>query len=217
VLAFLRVRIEEQNIDEFWDYIIDNNEKIQSEFDNDAKLVYIVKRAGYNLISIFIIADDPDVIGTFILKDISKHDGVMGFWLLNMIDLKFFHIPPKIPSDWKRYTITFGTTPKELEDVYDALSKMKPSKIITPVYIGLNFHLFGWDCIMMSLLAKDENALQKFITENIKNLEFVEVKQIAQIEKSSRLISSEDLAEYVKTHVLPDGCIENLILDMDEL
>ena len=169
------------------------------------------------LITIILITDDPDIVGNFIKKDISKHDGVMGFWLLDIIDMKFFHIPPGIPSDWNRYTITFGTEPKNLEDIYDKLSTINPSKTFSPVYIGLNFHLFGWDCIIMSILAKDESTLQQFISENIKNLGFVEVKQIAQIEKSYRIISKADWANYAKTHVVPQGCSEMLVLELSDL
>jgi len=217
VLAILRVRIEEEKLDEFWDYLIENSEKILSEFGNDAKILYVTKRAGYSIVSIFIITDDPDIIGTFIMKKISRYNGVIGVWLLNLINMKFFHIPPEIPLYWKRYTITLSAMPKDVGEVYDALSKTEPSETVSPVYIGLTFHLFGWDCIMMSLLAKDESALQQFITEKIKNLGRVEVKQIAQVEKSKRMISQADWVKYAKTHVIPEGCGEKLVLDVGDL
>ncbi len=201
MLAIVRVKMRNGN-DGLWNYIYDNKQELEKQFNNCVELMYMTKRAKHEDTSLFIHAEDPNCFGEFVAKVITHIPGVEGIWMFNMMNMKFFYLQENLLDEWTRYIVTINTHPSRVEDVYKALSNLNSNSDIAPVYLAYTFHLFG-DNIMFSLLANDTQAAQKFTMKNIKDLPGVLRTNVTAIEKQERLTSRESWKLYVKSNLLP--------------
>lgn len=201
MLAIVRV-IMRNGSDLLWDYILENKKEIEKEFNGQAKLMYITKRARHEDTSLFISADNPDTLGDFVAKRIAKIQGVDKIWLISLMKMKFYKIPEQLLMEWQRCVVTIRAYPNKFAEIYDSISKFVSTSDVAPVYIAYTYHLFG-DSIMFSMITREINDAQKYIENNIKNLPGVFGYTTTFIEKQQRLASKEEWKEYVKTNLLP--------------
>lgn len=120
--------------------------------------------------------------------------------------MRFFCLDESLLENWDRYVITIRTKPNKFEETYNALSKHKPSTNAAPVYIIYTFHLYG-DSIMYSIIAKDEEAADQFIMNNMKVLPDVFRTNTTCIQKQIRLTSPESWKIYVKSNLIQQDMV----------
>jgi len=170
------------------------------ELGSNVRLLYLTKRSKHNSISLFMHVDNIDVMGDFISTKISKIQDVDGVWVFNMINPKFFPIPKGTTPNLTRYTLTIRAYPKHLQDIYETLCNYKPRVDFVVTYVANTFHLFG-DSVMMSFLAKDDEAVKEFVDNEVKTLSGVLQTNTFIIEKTHRLIPREEWQNYA--HIYP--------------
>jgi DNA-binding Lrp family transcriptional regulator len=200
MLAIVRVKMRNGNND-LWNYIVENDNTIESEFNGEAKLMYITRRARHEDTSLFIRAKNPDVLGNFVANNIATIEGADKIWMINLMGMKFFKIPEKLLDEWQRSVVTVRAYPSKYSDIYNSISNLAPNSDVAPVYLAYTFHLYG-DSLMFSLVSKDVNSAQKFIEDNIKNLPGVFGHTTTVIEKQQRLAGKDDWKEYVRANLL---------------
>jgi len=191
-------RLQSHNgINGLWDTILENHKEMEKEMEKDVRLLYLTQRAKHNDVSLFMDVDNIDVMGDFISNRISTIEEIDGVWIFNMINPKFFLIPQGTTPNLKRYTVTIRVYPKHLNDVYNALCNIFPKPDCLIAYVANSFHLFG-DSIMVSIMAKDEVQVEKFIQENIKPLPGILQAHSSHIERTHRLITREEWQKYAR-------------------
>ncbi|UCF08009.1 MAG: hypothetical protein JSW28_10275 [Thermoplasmata archaeon] len=200
MLAIVRVKMRNGNND-LWNYIVENDNTIESEFNGEAKLMYITRRARHEDTSLFIHAKNPDVLGKFVADNIAAIEGVDKIWMVNLMGMRFFRIPEKLLDEWQRLIVTVRVYPCKYSEVYNSISRLPQTQDVAPVYLAYTFHLYG-DSLMFSLVSKDLSSVQDYIQENIKNLPGVSGHTTTVIEKQQRLAPKEDWKEYVKANLL---------------
>jgi DNA-binding Lrp family transcriptional regulator len=201
MLAIVRVKIMDDN-DSLWEYVLENKETIEKEFNGQAQLMYITKRARHEDTSLFISAENPDILGNFLAKKVSKIEGVDKIWMINLMGMKFFKIPEEKLMEMQRAVVTIRAYPNKFDEIYNGLSKFQPFGDFIPVYVAYTFHYYG-DSLMFSLVANDIKGIQGYIEENIKEIPGVFGYTTDFIEKQQRLASKEVWKGYVKENLLP--------------
>lgn len=201
MLAIVRIKMRDGS-DLLWDYVLENKDKIEKEFNGQAKLMYITKRARQEDTSLFISAENPDVLGNFIAKRVSTIEGADKIWIINLMGMKFFKIPEKLLMEWQRAVVTIRAYPNRFAGIYSAISKLAPTSDAAPVYIAYTFHLFE-DSLMFSLIAKDVKGVQQYLESNIKDLPGIFGYTTNFIEKQQRLASKNHWKDYVRANLLP--------------
>jgi hypothetical protein len=163
--------------------------------------MYITKREKYDDTSLFIQAGTSDCFGDFVAKVVAKIPSVDEIWMLNMMNMKFFYLPEILLEEWQRFVVSIRTHPNKFEETYNAITKMVPTTDAAPVYIAYTFHLYG-DSIMFSIVAKDEEAANRFVEENINNLPEVFTTHITGIKKQHRLATRESWKIYIRSNLI---------------
>lgn len=199
MLAIVRVKTE-QGSDVLWDYILENQEELEKEFEGRAKLVYITKRARHEDTSLFIKADDPDVLGDFVAKRIAKIKGVDAIWMFNPTNMKFFYIKESLLRARTRFVATIKAYPSEYENIYNSISNLPETSEIIPVYLAYTFHLFT-DSILFSFVAEDVESAQKFTAKNIGIMPGVLGTSLSTIKRQQCLSSEEEWKDHVRAHL----------------
>jgi hypothetical protein len=132
---------------------------------------------------------------------IAQIPGIEEIWMLNLMNMKFYYLPEILLEEWQRFVVSIRVPPNKFEDTYYRLAKIIPSSEAAPVYIAYTFHMYG-DSITFSLVAKDHEAANKFVEENVNNLPGIHVTNLTGIEKQMRLTSPESWKLYVKSNLL---------------
>jgi hypothetical protein len=204
MLVIVRVKTRDKD-DELWNYIIENHTELENKFKKlhgSIQLVYISRRARHEDTSLFIHSNQPNLLGDFIAQAIAPIKGVEKIWMLNMLDMRFFHLPKNLRENGQRFIVNIRGHPNNVEDIYNSLTKLAPASDAAPQYAAYTFHLYG-DSIMFSVAAKDRKAAESFIEKKVSVLPGVIKTNITRIVKQERLASSEVWKEYVKAHLLP--------------
>jgi hypothetical protein len=205
-MAIVRVKTN-QGSNVVWDYITTNHKELEKGFDNCVELMYITKREKYDDTSLFIQSGNPDCFGDFVSKIIAPIPGVDEVWMINLLNMKFYHLEEKLLSDWQRYVVTIRSPPNKFLETYNALSHLTPTSNASPVYLAYTFHLYG-DSIMFSFLAEDLKAANKYVEENIITLPEVFRTNIVGIQREQRLTSPESWKIQIKSNLLPQPVAE---------
>jgi hypothetical protein len=205
MLAIVRVKTD-KGADVLWDYVKENHIKLERKFDNCVEIMYMTKREKYNDTSLFIQSGSPNCIGDFIAKVVAHIPKTEEIWMFNVMNMKFYFIPEILLEQWQRFSVTIRTPPNKFEETYYNLSKIQPSDDAAPVFIAYTFHMFG-DSIKFSLVAKNAEAANKFIEENVNSLPEVHTTHIVAIEKQERLTSPESWKLFIKSNLISKGSI----------
>jgi hypothetical protein len=205
MLAIVRVKTREGS-DVIWDYLKNNHKALERKFDNCVEIMYMTKREKYEDTSLFIQSGSPDCFGDFVSKVIAHIPGVDEIWMFNVMNMKFYYIPEILLNQWQRFSVTIRTPPNKFEETYYELSKLIPTVDVAPVFIAYTFHMYG-DSIKFSIVAKDKEAANKFIAENVTSLPDVHATHIIGVEKQERLAIPESWKLFVKSNLISKGSI----------
>ncbi|MEK7448497.1 MAG: hypothetical protein AAB019_03330 [Planctomycetota bacterium] len=199
ILAHAQMESEHDSLTPVWDEIINQKENLQTTLQDKGRLLYLTKRIGYNEASLFVHVKDAQVITELITSHLAKIKGVSGIWVIQLFKPKFFPLP-RDTHLMKRFVITAKVEPACLSDVYKKLLNPNLPDGLKKVYYAFTFHLYD-DCLQFSLLADQEETVQKYVKEILSQMTGVLKTAVYPIEKTKPFISYEDWQEYAKEGV----------------
>jgi hypothetical protein len=186
---------EENGVNPLWEQIIQNH---ASWDDIDIEVLYLTYHPKENVHSLLVDFKDIGDYELFKSKYLDGLKPVSGITHGELIKPVFFTIPKGTPMEYKRYAVTITADPIEYENLYSTLSQFKPGENIIISYLTY-LREIGKD-ILLSVVAKDSDEVEKFISESIKPLKGVQFIKTIYISRTKRLISKEKWHEIVKPY-----------------
>lgn len=214
MITIIRMKSQEHR-EKFFDYIISQKEELQKGIEGKGRLLYLSKRAKHEDVSLFIHTLNPDVLGDFIADHLSKIEHITSTWVINMIKPVFYPLP-KDTKNMKRFTITLKVFPKSLKDVYQSIVNATLPDGFKMAYTAYTCHLFG-DCIQFSILAENEETLNKYLAEAVNKIPGVLNTTINLIEMTRPLVSYDEWKQYSSIHGIVPSWDETLMISQFQL
>lgn len=180
------------------DFILSHKDDLQKGIEGKGRLLYLSKRAIHEDVSLFIHTLDSDALGDFIADPLSEIEHITSAWIINLIKPIFYPLP-RDTKDLRRFTITLKVFPKNLKYVYQNIATSSLPTGFMMAYIAYTCHLFG-DCIQFSILAKEEKALNKYLTEVVNKIPGVLKTTVNLIVRTWPLISYDEWKQYSAEH-----------------
>jgi translation elongation factor EF-1beta len=210
MINIIRIKSQEKK-EKICDVIMSQIDELQESIKGKGHLLYLSKRLKHKDVSLFIHTSDPSVLGNFIAERLNNIENITDIWVINMIKPVFFPLP-KDTKDMKRFTISLKVFPKNQRDVYEHIANDKLPEGIKLAYIAYTFHLFG-DSIQFSILAKDEEKLNKYLTGTVNKLPGVLSTTVNQIERTRPLVSYDEWKRYSSQHGIVPSWDEELMVN----
>jgi len=209
MISIIRLKSQERK-ERICDYVMSQVNELQESIKGKGQLLYLSKRARHEDISLFIHMVDPDILGDFIAEHLNKIEDITGIWVINMIKPVFYPLP-KDTKNMKRFAITMKVFPKNLKDVYQNIAASALPDGLKMAYIAYTFHLFG-DCIQFSILAEEEETLNKYLTETVDKIPGVLSTTINMIERTRPLVSYDKWKQYSSEYGIVPSWDEALMI-----
>lgn len=209
MISIIRLKAQERK-ERIWDYVMSQVNELQESIKGKGQLLYLSKRAKHEDVSLFVHMVDPDILGDFIAEHINKIENVTGIWVINMIKPVFYPLP-KDTKNMKRFAITMKVFPKDLKDVYQNIAASALPDGLKMAYIAYTFHLFG-DCIQFSILAEEEETLNKYLTEIVDKIPGVLSTTLNLIERTRLLVSYDEWKQYSSEYGIVPSWDEELMI-----
>jgi hypothetical protein len=187
-----------------WNYIVNN---YRSWDNKDVKPLYLTQRDIYNDISLVVNSKSADAFAQFILDNLTNLNSIEDIWMFNLMEPRLFAIPENLSQNLKRYTIALNILPKEAINVYDRLSKIRPTPDLIITYITYTYHKRS--NILISLLAGNRNSVNEFIIDYVDGIKGVIRSEIIPIIKSKNLASAEEWKEQCSKYFMIRDTNEN--------
>jgi len=210
MITIIRLKSQEKK-EKICDYIMSQTNELQESIKGKGQLLYLSKRARHEDVSLFVHTVDPNVLGDFIAEHLNKIEHITGIWVINMIKPVFYPLP-KDTKNMKRFTITLKVFTKNLKDVYQNIATADLPGGLRMAYIAYTFHLFG-DCIQFSILAENEETLNKYLTEVVNKIPGVLNTTINLIERTRPLVSYDEWKQYSSKHGIVSSWDEELMIN----
>jgi len=207
-----RSGVSRQVIDEVWDRVVKDHAKWRSRH---VRPLFLTHRDMQEDTSLIVKADDPDSLADFIATHIASIPNLRGIWVLNMANIKVFRLPKDRPRDLRRFTVTIDALPRNVHNVYERISNLRPSDEIIITYIAQTFQSFN-AAIMVSVLARSRNHMEAFVREYISPIQGVDGTEITYISKTLRLVSPEQWLKEVGPYLVSPGRMRVKKLDADD-
>ena len=139
----------------------------------------------------------------FLNEHVLPLECVMGVYIFNLMKPMFFPIPSGTCLDLKRFTVNINTVPARLNEIYQGICRIEPTKYFVVAYIAYTFQEHGSD-IVVSLLAESLSAAKQGVREHIDTLEGVLDTNIVRVTRTRRLYSSKNEGKLKGTPYKPD-------------
>ncbi len=173
-------------------------------------MLFLSRRAKHEDVSLFVHVADPDVLGSLIADQLSKIEGLTGCWIISMLKPIFFPLP-RDTSKMRRSTITVKVFPPRLADTYESLSRPDLPPRIMMAYLAYTCHLYG-DCLQFSMLAKNEDSLNRYIADKVRTLPGVLRTTVDSIERTRPLVSYDEWKDYSTLHSIVPSWDERFMI-----
>jgi hypothetical protein len=198
------VSLQTANMDRVWRRIVREHSKWNGK---NARVAYLTHRSLQEDVSVILDAKSMDAVADFVLKHIASMKEAAGIRVMPLMLPRFFRVPKGMTSQMKRYTTSIKVDPNELDNVYEYLSGLIPSKAIAPVYLACALNGFGRD-LMFSFLCPGETTAKKFVSTYIIPCKGILDTRTTLISHSKRLIEKEDWLAIIKKHSYEKGVTE---------
>lgn len=209
MISIIRLKSQERK-ERICDYVMSQVNELQESIKGKGQLLYLSKRAKHEDVSLFVHMVDPDILGDFIAEHLNKIEDVTGIWVINMIKPVFYPLPQDT-KNMKRFAITMKVFPKNLKDVYRKIATAALPDGLKMAYIAYTFHLFG-DCIQFSILAEEEETLNKYLTEVVNKIPGVLSTTVNLIERTRPLVSYDEWKQYSSEYGIVPSWDEALMI-----
>ncbi len=210
MIAIVRMKAQERP-ESLWDYVVTHTEELQDKLRERGRLLYISRRAKHEDVSLFVHVADSDVLGSVIADELGGIQDLTGCWVINMLKPVFFPLP-KDTRKMERYVVTLRVFPSHLSEVYEDLLRVVVPQGIMMTYLALTCHLYG-DSLQFSVLADDEDRLNRFIADRVKPMPGVLKTTISYVERTKPLVSYDEWMTYSTHHSLIPSWSERLMVD----
>jgi DNA-binding Lrp family transcriptional regulator len=170
--------------------------------ETDVKLLYLTQRSHENEISVILDIKNTDALGDFITRHLSTLDNIKGVRIFNLIRPRFFPIPKDTSMDYKRFAIAIKADPKEYANIYHSIMELEPEENAIVTYIAYTFEAISQD-ILVSIIARDFNAVNNFVKNRIEVIKGVRDTTIEHITKTKRLIAHDKWEKYIEPYKAP--------------
>ena len=180
--------------EKMWSAIMAQKNSLQSALGKNGQLLYITKRADFNEASLFIHTKDFNSIINLVTEHLNTLDEVSAISIVYLIKPRFFPVP-KDTYNLKRFILSLKVHPKSLKDVYKKLLNPNMPKGIRKVYYAFTFQ-HNNEALQYSLLAEDEESVQKYIAESIQSIDGIIKTEVHQAEKTKPFISYKEWLKY---------------------
>jgi translation elongation factor EF-1beta len=177
-----------------WSAIMEQKDSMQSALGKNGQLLYLTKRIEFNEASLYIHTSDIMSIINLVTEHLSTVDEVSAISIIHLIKPRFFPVP-KDTYNLKRFIISLKVHPKSLKDVYKKLLNPNLPEGIIKVYYAFTFQNNN-EALQYSVLAEDEESVQKFIAESIHSIDGIIKTELHQAEKTKPFISYKEWLEY---------------------
>jgi translation elongation factor EF-1beta len=177
-----------------WSAIMEQKDSMQSALGKNGQLLYLTKRIEFNEASLYIHTADFISIINLVTEHLNTVDEVSAISIVHLIKPRFFPVP-KDTYNLKRFIISLKVHPKSLKDVYKKLLNPNLPEGIIKVYYAFTFQNNN-EALQYSVLAEDEESVQKFIAESIHSIDGIIKTELHQAEKTKPFISYKEWLEY---------------------
>jgi len=209
MITIIRLKSQERK-QKICDDILSRIGELQESIRGRGLLLYLTKRVKHEDVSLIVHTTDPNVLGDFITEQLSKIEHITSIWVINMMKPIFYPLP-KDTKNMKRFTITLKVFPNNLKDVYHYIVTSTLPDYLKMAYITYTCHLYG-DCIQFSILAEEEEALNKYMCEVVNKIPGVLNTTVNLIERTRPLVSYDEWKQYSSNHgIVPSWDEESMI------
>jgi len=209
MISIIRLKSQERK-ERICDLVMAQLDELQESIKDKGMLLYLTKRARHEDVSLFIHTVDPNFLGDFIAKSLSKIDHVTAIWAIHMIKPIFYPLP-KDTKNMKRFAISLNVFIKCLENVYQNIETGSLPDGLKLAYLAYTFHLFE-DSLQFSILTENEESLNNYLTEVVEKIPGVLRTTVNLIERTRPLVSYEAWREYSSKHGIVPSWDENLMI-----
>ncbi|MFC2160687.1 hypothetical protein ACFLRX_03430 [Acidobacteriota bacterium] len=197
MISLIRIQSQEKR-EKLWNNFLSHLDELKENLSGNGRLLYLSQRARHQDITLFVHVPDPNVLGNFISTDLSIIEDITSIWAINLMKPIFLPLP-KDTKEKTRFSISVKVFPSKLTDVYESLFKQSFRDDLKMVYIAFTFHLFE-ESIIFSLLADNEETMEKHIRTVANKIPGVLQTRTHQISKTKPLISYEEWKSYATRH-----------------
>ncbi len=209
MITIIRLKSQERK-QKICDDILSRMDELQESIRGRGMLLYLTKRVKHEDVSLIVHTTDQNVLGDFITEQLSKIKHLTSIWVINMIKPIFYPLP-KDTKRMKRFTITLKVFPNNLKDVYHNIATSTLPDYLKMAYITYTCHLYG-DCIQFSILAEEEEALGKYMSEVVNKMPGVLNTTVNLIERTRPLVSYDEWKQYSSNHgIVPSWDEESMV------
>lgn len=210
MIAIVRLKSQEKR-ERICDDIFFQIEELQRGLKGKGLLLYLSKRMKHEDVSLFIHTTDASVLGDFIADRLSRIEHITDMWVINLIKPIFYPLP-KDTKRMKRFVIALKVFPKNLDDVYQYISKAVLPMGLRMAYIAYTFHLFG-DSLQFSVLTEQEEALTEYLSGVIDQIPGVLKRTVNRIVRTRPLVSYDAWKQYSSNHGIVTTWDEALMIE----
>lgn len=210
MISIIRLKSQEMK-EKICDPILSQIDELQEGLNGKGQLLYLTKRVKHEDVSLFIHTTAPNVLGDFIVEQLSKIKHITGIWVINLIKPLFYPLP-KDTKNMRRFSITLEVFPNNLKDVYEKISNASFPEELKMAYIAYTFHMFG-DIIQFSVLAETDETLNKFLAETINKIPGVLNTNVNLISRTRPLVAYDEWKHYSAKHGIVPFWDEELMIN----
>jgi len=160
--------------------------------------LYATQTEGMMNIGVIFDVKDPDDIAQFLTENIVKCDEVHHTKTISLMKPVFFPIPKNKPENIQRYLIRIYAHPRYYKRIYDYLINYKYPHNLFPIYISYSL---GDEDVIMNVGADSRGTVNRFLKENIRNLDGVDQSSFYPVFRAKRFASLEKLIAHEKKYL----------------
>ncbi len=184
------------DLQKIWSYVEDD--MISHETSKYVTPLYATQTEGMMSVGVIFNVKDPDDIAHFLTENLAKYDEIHHTKTVSLMKPIFFTIPKEKPETLHRYVIRIYTHARHYKDIYNYLAEFDYPFNLFPIYIAYSL---GDEDIIMNVGADSPETVNKFVRENIRNLDGADTATFYPVIKAKRFASLEQLAKQQKEHL----------------
>jgi hypothetical protein len=184
------------DINKIWAYI--ENDMVSTIKSERVRPLYATQSEGMMNVGVILDVDDPDDVADFLTDTVSKYDEIQYTKTISLMKTVFFPIPKEKPANLQRYVIRIFTHARHYKDIYNHLTNFDYSSNLFPIYITYSL---GEEDIIVNLGADSRETVNKFVKENLRQLDGLDSVRVFPVLKAKRFASLEELLEKQREHL----------------
>lgn len=188
------------DINKIWGYI--ENDMVSSIKTDKVTPLYATQSEGMMNVGIILDVKNPDDVADFLIDTVSKYDEIQYTKTISLMKPVFFPIPKEKPDSLQRYVIRIFTHARHYKDIYNHLKNFNYPSNLFPIYITYSL---GEEDIIVNLGADSRETVNKFVKENLRQLDGLDSVRVFPVLKAKRFATLEQLLKTQKELLTEKG------------